>query len=315
MIITKNGFKISNIVVSTILGHGGDGLRLYNLMPQYRSFVNYVLETGTTVIAKSATRYKRIGNYIDRKPWTWGCVKRVKDQNGKQGILNAYGLTNDGVKECAKKIREAIKKGFVVIPSFFPEFINGEKRALKETREAIEIYGETLGSDFFAFEYNGSCPNSGEDFRNHKQILTCTQMIDETLPRDVDFIVKFSPIHSHHLVIEAQELYGIIVHWANTFPAKNFYPHQQSPLQKYGGGGYSGPMIFSAAYEGALELCRKIKERIILGGGISNADDVYSYMRLMKNKRDVSVSICSIGALDPKEAKDIIKRHNVIGGE
>jgi dihydroorotate dehydrogenase len=301
--------RISTIVVSTILGHGGDGLGMYNLLPQYRSFVNYVLETETTVIAKSATRHKRTGNYVDWKPWTWKYVKRVKGYNGKDGILNAYGLTNDGVRECAKKISKAIKKGFVVIPSFFPEFINGEKRALIETEEAIEIYGEELGSDFIGFEYNSSCPNSGEDFHNYRQILTCTQMIDETLPEDVARIVKFSPIHSHDLVIETQELYGIIAHWANTFPAKNFYPHRQSPLHKVGGGGYSGPMIFSTAYEGAFGLSRKINGRIIFGGGVSNADDAQSYIRLMRNKRDVSVSICSIVALDPREAKNIIKRN------
>lgn len=313
MLRLKNG-RISTIVVSTILGHGGDGLGFYNLSPSYRSFVDCVLKTGTSVITKSATRFKRKGNYETWKPWTWKYVQRVRE-HAKTGILNAYGLTNDGVVECAKQIRKAINKGFVVIPSFFPEFLRGEECALEETREAVEIYGEILGSHFFAMEYNASCPNSGEDFQNHRQILTCTQMLVETLPKEVELLVKFSPIHSYDLVSESLELYGVIAHWANTFPARSFYPHKQSPLHKVGGGGYSGPVIFNRAYEGAFELSRKINGRIIFGGGVSDSNDAQKYICLKRYRKDVSVSICSIGALNPKEAKNIVKNYNAIGGE
>lgn len=309
MIILKNGATISDIVISTILGHSGDGMFPFILSPEYRKFVDDALETQSTIITKSATRYKRVGNYVPWKPWTRKYIQRVRE-GSKHGLLNAYGLTNEGVENCAKKIKKAAKKGFNVIPSFFPEFSKGEKIALKETREAVEIYGDTLGSSFSAMEYNGSCPNSGEDYNNYRQILHCTQMLVEAFP-ELEFLVKFSPIHDYHLVQEIS-MYDIIIHWANTFPAKFLYPHKQSPLHEVGGGGYSGPIIFSAAYEGAYNLSRKINNgsRVIFGGGVSSIHDAEKYFMLRECGKEMAVSICSVVKLDIKEARRIVVKYN-----
>lgn len=309
MITLRNGRKISNIVISTILGHSGSGMFPYILYPEYQELLEAIKENGTTVITKSATRYKRIGNYIAWKPQTWKYVQKIRD-GSRIGLLNAYGLTNEGVEACAKKIKKATELGFNVIPSFFPEFSKGEEIALKETKEAVEIYGSTLGSSFSVMEYNGSCPNSGADYNNYRQILHCAQMLTETFP-ELEFIVKFSPIHDYHLVQEIL-MYGVIAHWGNTFPAKFLYPHQQSPLHKVGGGGYSGPIIFSAAWEGAYNLSRKINnnDRIIFGGGVSSTADAGKYFMLKNNKKNTSVSICSVVKLNTKEAKNIVMNHN-----
>ena len=91
--------KISRVLISTALGPGGGGIFPYTLLPSYRRLLGVVKETKTTVIAKSATRYRRQGNFIPGNPFTWKYIRRISDQ----GMLNAYGLTNQGVKVCAER--------------------------------------------------------------------------------------------------------------------------------------------------------------------------------------------------------------------
>ena len=129
------------MVISTALGHDGRGIFPYTLLPGYRRLLAAVRDTGATVFTKSATRFKRRGNFIPANPLTWKYIRRLPDM----GMLNAYGLTNAGVEVCALDIRRACDLGFKIIPNIYPEFIKGTDTAIQETLAAVETYRQHLG--------------------------------------------------------------------------------------------------------------------------------------------------------------------------
>ena len=136
--------QISPVVISTALGHDGRGIFPYTLLPGYRRLLAAVRDTGATVFTKSATRFKRRGNFIPANPLTWKYIRRLPDM----GMLNAYGLTNAGVEVCAPDIRRACDEGFKIIPNIYPEFIKGTAIAIRETLEAVAIYQRQPGPSF-----------------------------------------------------------------------------------------------------------------------------------------------------------------------
>ena len=171
--------QISPVVISTALGHDGRGIFPYTLHPGYRRLLAAVRDTGATVFTKSATRFKRRGNFIPANPLTWKYIRRLPDM----GMLNAYGLTNAGVEVCAPDIRRACDEGFKIIPNIYPEFIKGLDIAIRETLEAVEIYQRSLGPHFQALELNYSCPNSEEAIaKNVVQALQSTRKVRSLYP-------------------------------------------------------------------------------------------------------------------------------------
>ena len=69
--------QISPVVISTALGHDGRGIFPYTLLPGYRRLLAAVRDTGTTVFTKSATRFKRRGNFIPANPLTWKYIRQA----------------------------------------------------------------------------------------------------------------------------------------------------------------------------------------------------------------------------------------------
>jgi len=177
--ITSGHRRISSIVISTALGPDGRGIFPYTLWPAYRSLLTTVRETATTVFTKSATRYPRRGNFIPANPLTWKYIRRLP----QGGMLNAYGLTNEGVEHVAPGIGAACREGFQVIPNFWPEFTKGAEIAVQETLEAAALYRQHLGDDFWALELNFSCPNVPEDIAcNVTDGLACVRVLAAAHP-------------------------------------------------------------------------------------------------------------------------------------
>jgi len=297
--------EISPVVISTALGHDGRGIFPYTLLPRYRRLVNTVKETGTTVFAKSATRFKRKGNFVPGNPLTWRYIRRLP----QQGMLNAYGLTNAGVEICAKDLKASMDTGFKVIPNLYPEFAKGTELAIGETLEAMDLYGQILGPDFWALELNYSCPNSQEEIReNVEQGIRCTREVKQRYP-ELSLIIKISICHPYEFAQELEALGVDALHAINTIPYEIVFPgdlYPPSPLWQVGGGGVSGEPAFTQAYRYNALLREKVGLPLIMGCGVTDADHVHKYLDLGAN----AVSICTLALRRPRDAERIILRYN-----
>ena len=231
--------RISRILISTALGPGGDGIFPYTLLPSYRRLIQTVKETETTVIAKSATRYRRQGNFIPGNPFTWRYIRRISGQ----GMLNAYGLTNQGVMVCAREVKQSCSAGIKVVPNYYPEFAKGTETAIRETLESIKIYKEVMGSEFWALELNFSCPNAKEAIaENVNQGIACVRRVRRNFP-ELFLIAKISIVHPFEFSEELERLGVNAIHGLNTIPYNLVFPEDRfspSPLADAGGGGVSG---------------------------------------------------------------------------
>jgi dihydroorotate dehydrogenase len=316
--ISSNKHTISDIVVTSYLGHSGDGDILpLNLLPSYRSAVSLVRETGKTVIAKTATLYDNKGFY---KPWApWKVVKHITKDGRVIGLINAFGLSNKGVYVCACKIKDAIKAGFSVIPSYAPRFSQGLTAANIEGVEALRIYRKVLGKDFWAWELDASCPSSGESIQGSEQNFI--EFIKHILFFfDGCIIVKLSPVHSVEFALKLETIGVNVIHAMNTFPHYFLYPDSsvKSPLAKYGGGGYSGEFVFEQAFAINKTLREALRIPMIMGCGISNLSHIRRYTDMLSklsksslNGFENSLAICSVLRIDLPEASKILKHQNI----
>ena len=294
--------KISPVVISTALGHDGRGIFPYTLLPGYRRLVAATRDTATTVFTKSATRFKRRGNFIPANPLTWKYIRRLPDM----GMLNAYGLTNEGVEFCAPQIRRACDQGFKIVPNLYPEFIKGTTIAIQEVLEAVEIYQRGLGPHFKALELNYSCPNSEEAIaKNVVQALQCTHKVRSLYPR-LFLIAKLSICHPYEFAQELERIGLNALHAVNTIPYNIVFPLQHSPLGKVGGGGVSGGPAFPLAVTYNQALRKKVGLFLIMGGGITSRDDVQRYFDLGAD----AVSLCTLALRKPREAARVVAKYN-----
>ncbi|MBI4796670.1 MAG: hypothetical protein HY790_12690 [Deltaproteobacteria bacterium] len=301
MIEAERG-RISTVAISTALGPSGRGIFPYTLLPAYRRLLRVVRETGTAIFTKSATRFKRIGNFIAWNPLTWKYIRRLPDL----GMLNAYGLTNQGVEACAREIKVAVDQGFRVIPNLYPEFAKGTELAIKDTLEALEIYRQILGPDFWALELNYSCPNSEEAIReNVAQGLKCSREVKGKFP-DLFLIAKISICHPCEFAQELEKLGVDALHAINTIPYEILYPQKRSPLWRVGGGGVSGGPALAAALSYNTRLRKRVSLPLIMGCGVKNREDVQRYLDVGAD----AVSLCTLALRNPGEAAEIIVGFN-----
>ena len=293
--------RISRVLISTALGPGGSGIFPYTLLPAYRRLILAVRETGTTVIAKSATRYRRQGNFIPGNPLTWRYIKRISGQ----GMLNAYGLTNHGVEVCTKEIKQSCSSGLQVIPNYYPEFAKGTEMAIRETLESIKIYQDILGPEFWALELNFSCPNAKEAIaENVNQGIACVRRVRRDYP-ELFLIAKNSVVHPYEFAQELERLGVKAIHGVNTIPYAMVFPGDRfppSPLADVGGGGVSGGPACLAARKYNEELRKKVNLFLIMGCGVSTLEDVQSYLDLGAD----AVSLCTLALRQPKEAARVL---------
>jgi dihydroorotate dehydrogenase len=297
--------KITRIVLSTALGHDGRGIFPYTLWPAYRRLLQCVKATGTAVFSKSATRFPRCGNFVPANPLTWKYIRRLPGQ----GMLNAYGLTNEGVAACAPHIRAALAAGWNTIPNFYPEFIKGTTQAIQETLEATAIYQEILGPDFRTLELNFSCPNSAEEIReNMVQGLSCVAEVKSRFPA-LFLVAKISICHPYEFSQDLERAGVGAIHAINTVPYALIFPPDRcppSPLAAVGGGGVSG----GPAWEAALAYNRGLRQQVglflIMGCGVRNREDVQRYFDLGAD----AVSVCTVALRNPGEAAALVTDFN-----
>jgi|WetSurMetagenome_2_1015567.scaffolds.fasta_scaffold190683_1 dihydroorotate dehydrogenase len=306
MIKFKNGCEISDFCIDSSFGLSGGGLFPYTLLPEYRKLMRDVVETKTTIFAKSATFQKRNGNFHIRRPWTWKYVRRIEHYS----MLNAYGLTNPGVHECAKMIKDAISRGFNVIPNYYADFSKGRDWAIEEAFSAIDTYRMILGRSFKVLLKNDSCPNSGEDIeKTIEDNIALTRAIKERVGDEIALVEKISYIHPYKMARELVRNGADAIMAINAIPYQVVFPGRMSPLEKVGGGAVSGVKISMLARTYHLELTRSIDVPIIYSGGIMTSLHVTSCKKFAREGKS-SLAACSLAVLNTKEARRIIKEEN-----
>ncbi len=308
MIITRNGYAISNIVVSTVLGINGNGiLPLEIISPAYRKFIRIVRESKTTAMGKSFTHRKRIGNFIFWKPRTWKYIQTLEED----GMLNAYGLTNEGAEMEIPKIIGSMAKGNKVILNIYLDFSEGMEVALQRAKKVLtDMHTNVFVSGHYAAEFNFSCPNDKKDIvKNVQGAIYICRKIRKLFP-GLTIIAKISYVHPYELAEELEKAGVDIIHAINTIPWKIVYPDKISPLANVGGGGVSGGPAKDLSLKYNRELRKRIKIPIIMGCGVTSLDDVEKFDDIGAN----SVSMCTIVRRNPEEAMRIIRIKNM-GGE
>lgn len=302
MAIKINGYKISTVVTSSIMGHSGGGMFPLTFLAPYRRLMRIIEETGTVNLTKSSTALKNIGNFILGNPRTWKYIQRI----GNDGLLNAYGLTNDGVRVNAPTIASAQGRGFKVIPNFYPQFIKGRAEAIKETLLTFWVYNNFL-KDFWTVELNFSCPNSKEKIQeNMEDALALVRSATQVFPW-LCLIAKISYVHPHEFAQELINAGADVIHAVNTIPFNLIYPGRVSPLAQAGGGGISGGPAKEKAMAYNSGLRKILKAPMIMGCGITRLDDAKKYLEEVGAD---AISICTVARLNSKEAERIIETYN-----
>ncbi len=292
--------QISTIVLSTALGPDGRGIFPYTLWPAYRRLLRAVRENAITVLTKSATRLARRGNFVPANPCTWKYIQRLPGS----GMLNAYGLTNDGVAAVAPGIGAACRAGFQVIPNFWPDFTKGSEQAVQETLEAVALYRQSLDEAFWALELNLSCPNVPEDMAcSLADGLACVRALKAAYP-GLFLIAKISIRHPCEFAQELERAGAGALHAINTIPYEMVFPPGRfppSPLADAGGGGVSGGPALALAYQYNRGLRPLVRLPIIMGCGVTGAGDVQRYLDLGAD----AVSICTLALRRPDEVRKL----------
>ncbi|MEA1926429.1 MAG: hypothetical protein U9M90_04320 [Patescibacteria group bacterium] len=259
--------------------------------------VSTVKQEKISVATKSFTRFPRVGNFVMKDPRTWEYVQKLPDM----GMLNAYGLTNDGVEKCAKQIAISRKKGFNVIPNFYPEFDKGKEIAIKETLEAVGIFCFYFGTEKWILELNFSCPNSKEIIAENIQMASkCVTEVKKLYP-DVVIIAKTSIVHPYHFYTILRNAGADCIHAINTIPYTMLFD-SISPLENVGGGGVSGGPGFQKSFPYIIEIPKWTSLPLIFGCGVINSRD----MEMCFEAGARSVSICTLAARDSKKARKLI---------
>ncbi len=217
MISLSNGHKFEYMAASGALGPGGKGW----LWEQPLRWLGLLDVTLFTTVLKTITLFPRRGNYRWYNPFR--CVRVIRD-----GVHNAFGLTNGGLDWWCRKIGPKIdSKRAPAIGSIFGE-----------TGELVEMTRRLNDFDLVGLELNDSCPNSGDDLLGHNQrtIEKCEAVANESR---FPVILKVSPVH------DVENIVPHIGGWIealsiNSVPKAMFCPDQPGPFDRFGGGAYSG---------------------------------------------------------------------------
>ena len=303
---------ITDVAVSTLLGHGGGGdWKMKLAVPGYSDVCERVLETGATTITKPGTYPPWQGIWKDFDPRTWWCVQDHKDDS----MLNSYGLTNSGALVNAQLILNAFRAGYKVTPNISPQFHLGLETAINQAILTIALYKEVLKDFFWCVEINISCGNTkGKVVDNVESAIKLAAAVRAAFPW-LKVIYKVNYDHPYELSqeLETKQLADAI-HAINSVRYEKVYgsPYT-SPLYGKegvnGGGSVSGGEIFDRfSFPYTKGLRKAIKLRILMGGGISCMDHVKMCLNECIDIRTDSLSVCTWPKRKSKSAIDLLTK-------
>jgi dihydroorotate dehydrogenase (NAD+) catalytic subunit len=119
-------------------------------------------------------------------------------------------------------------------------------------------------------------------------------------------IAKLSICHPYEFARELERIGVNALHAVNTIPYNIVFPLQRSPLGEVGGGGVSGGPAFPLALKYNEELRKKVDLFLIMGCGVTGADDARRCFDLGAD----AVSLCTLALRKPRKAARIVAEFN-----
>lgn len=219
MIRLSNDHEFEFMAASGALGFDGKGwtweqpLRLLGLF-------NLRLFTG---VIKTLTRKPRKGNLRWYNPF--GCIRFLPD-----GIVNAVGLTNPGIKWWCQTIGHRLNSANNPLMGSI----------LGEISELVEMARMLNDFDLVGLEINASCPNTEKGIiENTAEIVKSCEAVKRNSRFPI--ILKLSFVHDVEVVPKVKDI--VEAFSINSVPWSVMFPNRQSPLEHLGGGGVSGKII------------------------------------------------------------------------
>jgi dihydroorotate dehydrogenase len=122
-------------------------------------------------------------------------------------------------------------------------------------------------------------------------------------------VAKISICHPLEFAQELERAGADVIHGINSIPYEILFPppgHPRSPLWQVGGGGVSGGPAFKEAYRYNQVLRQRVALPLIMGCGVSRADDVRRYLDLGAD----AVSICTLALRRPQVVAEIVRAYH-----
>ena len=268
MIRLSNGHKVEFLVSSGAMGYDGKG---WPWEWPWR-WLGILRPEEFTITIKTLTLNQRKGNLKWHKPW--GVIHPL----GKNNWVNTVGLTNPGIEWWIKKIYPKLKSNLKIIVSIFPE---------KAQECGLMCSMLNTCKNITAIEINASCPNIYESIlENEKKVIQICSIAKHQAKHPL--ILKIGYSHSINM-IQTVSQHIEAIHAINSVPWPIVFPNKKSPLENYGGGGVSGPIIAEFSRKKVSELVKKTNLSIIAGGGIASHNDIKIFQQL-------GAKACSIGS-------------------
>lgn len=256
--------------------------------------LNYLLKFSETIkhvliVTKTITCWSEEGNYHWWAPW-----RTIRFW--ENGMLNAVGLTNKGIRWWIKKCYPKIEKlGYQVILSI-------AFRNLKELSKIIDIIWAC--DRLKGIELNVSCPNINY-WLSKEEIVRACQMIKErtTFP----LILKISHFNYYKDKLFWEELKGLVAAISiNAVPWSMIYGNKKSPFEKYkyGSGAVSGKNAQS--YTWALHrYLQDITDIPVILPSLWHLKDL---KEAFLERKAPAISMCALFLKHPIRAIAIIKK-------
>lgn len=248
----------------------------------------------STFVTKTITAEPREGNTplrndlttVDWHPQSvvvkfWGCH-----------TLNAWGLSGPGAEVTLEELARLAEQGaFTKLQISFMPVGGDPEDLLRQTRKFVALLKARLhrfAGVKLIIQFNASCPNTGHDLESfrpllaeHLNILGGELEILIVLKESVDI-----PFRMMRDIVEHPYCSGLVTtncvkfgNLSDAIPWSAIYG-EESPLKKYGGGGYSGPYLLPLV----LERVQQYRESrydgfIAAGGGIRRSHEALSLLR------------------------------------
>lgn len=292
--------------------------RLLELLPGVSS-------EGATHTAKTSTFLKRAGNMplderLQPKEWLPECIKIYWLQ---RMVLNAVSLSGPGLEYLLKAgLWQKMTVPFIISLMAVGDSLEERLKEMRAMALLLAAHKHEFLSEF-AEEVNSSCPNT-----QHCPNLLVDEVAgqaEQAQITGVPVIIKINALTPMKAVADiAKSGLCDAISLSNTIPFdqlpewipwKKLFKNGKSPLERFGGGGYSGwYLVFIVA-----DFLRRIEEAgiripVIAGGGILYPHDV-DFLAAASPKNLKAISYGSVRLLRPWNEQRIIKRaHELLGG-